>query len=94
MQAVAFEEVFDATETLTVKSAMPRISAADIAEGDIVLVEAMLTRWKKPADKKKKGWPAWDVGFELQAVSLIYKAPAVVDAGAPVPVPDVPMFNL
>ncbi|EIW54754.1 uncharacterized protein TRAVEDRAFT_50892 [Trametes versicolor FP-101664 SS1] len=92
--AVAFEEVFDATETLTVKSAMPRISAADIAEGDIVLVEAMLTRWKKPADKKKKGWPAWDVGFELQAVSLIYKAPAVVDAGAAVPVPDVPMFNL
>lgn len=92
-QAIPFEEVYDASESLTSKSDMPRLSAVDIAENDIILVEAVFTRWKKPADKKKKSWPAWDVGFELQAISLIYSPPQPVQDSAN-PVLGGPVFNL
>lgn len=70
---------------------MPKLSAADLAENDIVVVEAAFTRWKKATDKKKKTWPSWDVSFELQSIALLHSPPpelepAVVPTAAAGPV--------
>lgn len=73
---------------------MPRLSAVDVAEEDIILVEASFTRWKKPNDKNKKNWPAWDVGFELQAMSLIHRAPDINQNDPVQPAAGGPVFNL
>lgn len=59
---------------------MQTLHASDLGPGDLVLVEAYVTRYKTAKDKKnKKGWMLWDVSFELQAVSLLYDAPAGLD---------------
>ncbi len=56
---------------------MTTLNATQIDKHDLVLVEANLTRWKTAKDKKtRRGWSLWDVGFELQAVSLLFAAPA------------------
>lgn len=83
---MSFDEVYDATEEFTSKSAMPHLRAADLAEEDIVVVECNLTRWKKQGENKKKMWTSWDIGFELLSVSLLYTEPSSVDV-APENVP-------
>ncbi|KAI0675197.1 hypothetical protein C8Q78DRAFT_988915 [Trametes maxima] len=81
-QAVPFEEVYDATAEFRMRPAMPRLTPADLAENDILVVECTLTRWKKPADMRKKQWTSWSVGFELQSIALLYAAPPPADANA------------
>ncbi|OJT12392.1 hypothetical protein TRAPUB_11061 [Trametes pubescens] len=91
-QAVPFEEVYDATEQFTAKSVMPRLRAADIAEEDLVVVECNLTRWKKQAEMKKKMWTAWDVGFELISIAVLYAEPT--NTPDDVPAGENEMFSL
>ncbi|KAI0643088.1 hypothetical protein C8Q79DRAFT_205821 [Trametes meyenii] len=78
-RTIPFEEVYNATDILTAKHLMPRITAADIASGDYVLVEALFTRWRRPAENKKKAWVTWDVGFELQSISLLHAPEPAAD---------------
>ncbi|KAI0355687.1 hypothetical protein OH77DRAFT_1436778 [Trametes cingulata] len=95
-QAVPFEEVYDASERLTSKSTMPRISAAEIADNDIVVVECHFTRWKKAAEGKRKLWSSWDVGFDLVSISILYSSPPPLEPASPprqAPVP-LPVFAL
>ncbi|KAI0640758.1 hypothetical protein C8Q79DRAFT_994759 [Trametes meyenii] len=79
--AVPFEEVYDATAEFRMRPAMPRLTAADLAEDDILVVECTLTRWKKPADVRRKQWTTWNVGFELQSISLLHASPGPVAQG-------------
>lgn len=67
--------MYDATTTLREKNLMTRLTAADISTDDVVLMECQFTRWKKPGDAKKKMWVSWDVGFELNSISLLYASP-------------------
>lgn len=78
-----FEEVYDATEEFTGKHLMPRLRAADLAEDDIVVVEANFTRWRKPGETKKKMWTAWDVGFELISISVLHTEPNTAPEDVP-----------
>lgn len=73
---------------------MPRISAADIDTDDIVVLECNFTRWKKPAEAKKKGWTTWDVGFELISISHVYSYIPELEPIPPVGNPDVPAFAI
>lgn len=61
---------------------MNRLPAATLGPGDVVVVEAYLTRWKTDnadnAPRKRRGWDEWKTGFELLNVSLLKSAP---DAG-------------
>lgn len=75
LQVVAFDAVYNATAGLISPQDMPRLTPADIAKGDVVVLECIVTRWKKAADGKKRLWTAWDVGLELQSVALLYAAP-------------------
>ena len=52
---------------------MSRLSAHELNLGDIVLVEAALYRWK--TSTVKYTWTEWNVGFELQSISLLAAAP-------------------
>lgn len=71
-----FTHVFDATEILTSKAAMVRLSAADLATGDIVLLEATLTRWRTgDSTSSRRSWASWATGYELKTISLLLSAP-------------------
>ncbi len=80
-QILPFNAIYDARECFRPKRDMPAISAQAIGKGDLVLVEALVSRWKTSKDKKnRKGWSLWDVGFELQAVSHLFDAPEGYEA--------------
>ncbi len=59
---------------------MPLLDASQLGRGDLVLVEVFVNRYKTAKDKKnRKTWTLWDVGLELQSVSLLFEAPAGLD---------------
>ncbi|EMD30844.1 hypothetical protein CERSUDRAFT_78575 [Gelatoporia subvermispora B] len=71
-----FTHVFDATEILISKAAMVRLSAADLTTGDIVLLEATLTRWRTgDSTSSRRSWASWATGYELETISLLLSAP-------------------
>ncbi|OJT04375.1 hypothetical protein TRAPUB_4918 [Trametes pubescens] len=86
-QARPFEEVYDGTGTFREKTAMTRLSAADVFEDDIVVVECNFTRWRKNTEGKKKHWSTWDVGFEMISIATLFSNPNPVASNGPVPVP-------
>ena len=64
---------------------MPLLSPAYIGPNDLVLVEAFLGCWKTAKDKKnRRAWSLWDVGFELQCISLLFDSPPGVSDDEPV----------
>lgn len=51
---------------------MALLPASYIGRNDLVLVEAYFNRWRTAKGKKnKKSLTLWDVGFELQCISLV-----------------------
>ncbi|CDO74755.1 hypothetical protein BN946_scf185001.g3 [Trametes cinnabarina] len=72
-QVKPFEHIYDATNGFGRKSTLPTKYPVDIAIGDIVLVEAAITRYKT-GDVKYR-WEAWNVSFELQSVCILAHRP-------------------
>ncbi|KAI9060908.1 hypothetical protein FKP32DRAFT_1605164 [Trametes sanguinea] len=68
-----FERIYDATNGFGRKSTLPQMYPADIANGDIVLVEAALIRYK--TGNVKTRWESWNVSFELQSVCILAQGP-------------------
>lgn len=63
-----FPHVYDATEAYQTKSEMKRLSLRDLVVGDIVLVEATVTRHSVRRGRARE-WTCWDVDFRLDAIS-------------------------
>ncbi|RDX39874.1 hypothetical protein OH76DRAFT_1424042, partial [Lentinus brumalis] len=70
---VPFANVFNARDGVLARTDDRRINAVDFADNDIVAIDAELTRWRKP---RASGWTEFDVGFELNAIYLLWDAPA------------------
>ncbi len=68
-QVVPFKNVFDARDGVLAKTEDRRINAVDFTDNDVIVVEAELTRWKKSGSS---GWSAFDVGFDLAAIFLLW----------------------
>lgn len=69
---------------------MALLPASYIGRNDLVLVEAYFNRWKTAKDKKnRKAWTLWDVGFELQCISLLTESTVTSDDDEPLPNADI-----
>ncbi|TFK79954.1 hypothetical protein K466DRAFT_569935 [Polyporus arcularius HHB13444] len=66
---VPFKNVFDARDGILAKTEDRRLNAVDFTDNDVIVVEAEFTRWKKTGSS---GWSAFDVGFELAAIFLLW----------------------
>lgn len=75
VEAVVFQPVYDATAGLLAKNLLPRITPSDFANNDIVIIECNFTRWRKPGEAKKRTWSTWDVGFDVQNITLLHVSP-------------------
>ncbi|THH06820.1 hypothetical protein EW146_g9496 [Bondarzewia mesenterica] len=76
-----FTKVYDAIHTYKDKKKIKTIALEDLQEGDVVLVEPTISRYKvkKESTKQNAANEAWQATFELQSVSLLQKAPASYD---------------
>lgn len=75
---MTFDQFYDATDGFKRKSAMRRLYANQVQLGDVVLVEAALTRYKTGQNRMR--WEEWGTTFELQSVCVLAKNPEKVDS--------------
>lgn len=90
MQVSPFQDCYDAVKRYQGKDVMDTIPAEDLNIGDLVLMEAFVTRYptnqnntrlggkitaKERAKVKAKGPTEWKVTFELSSVALLHSAP-------------------
>lgn len=92
-QKKPFKACYDATERYRSKTLMRAKPIEDLKKGDLVLLEAQITRYSTSADggsrqnmtakerakNKAKGPTEWKVTFELSSVSLIAERPPSFD---------------
>lgn len=72
-QAYPFDRIYNATEKFKAKSLMTKILPHRVGNGDFVLVEGFVNRYKTNNDGK--GWTSWNVTLELNDLSVVYEAP-------------------
>ncbi|EIM79107.1 uncharacterized protein STEHIDRAFT_163999 [Stereum hirsutum FP-91666 SS1] len=97
MEVVPFRECYDARSRYQVKSNMDRVDVEDLNVGDVVLVEAHITRfstvealnkqktWQEQARARKKGFVEYKSMFELSSISLLKSIPDELVRRSPVP---------
>ncbi|EIM78968.1 uncharacterized protein STEHIDRAFT_116862, partial [Stereum hirsutum FP-91666 SS1] len=85
-----FEKVYDARNKFATKHKMPRLAPEELKKGDLVLMEAQISRYntKKDRDGKvrtktnKADMVEYKVSFDLVAVSLLEVGPKVTEDAA------------
>ena len=50
---------------------MTRLSATEIVSGDIVILEAFITRWKPQESYMRRTWEQWTTAFRLESITLM-----------------------
>ncbi|EIM87305.1 uncharacterized protein STEHIDRAFT_156286 [Stereum hirsutum FP-91666 SS1] len=87
----AFHECYDATRRYQTKTLMPHKDVEDLKEGDLVLVEAQISRFststdyrsrpqaKDKAKARNRGFVEWKAMFELSSVSLLRERPDIAE---------------
>ncbi|KAI0351686.1 hypothetical protein OH77DRAFT_1429522 [Trametes cingulata] len=72
-KVATFDKIYDATNGFGRKSDLPMKRAHQIGVGDVVLVEAALTRYKTGLNKWR--WEEWKAQFELHSVCILAEKP-------------------
>ncbi|KAH9884302.1 hypothetical protein C8Q73DRAFT_796294 [Cubamyces lactineus] len=80
-KVIPFNNVFDARKGYGPKSSMARMTTQDFGRGDLILMEAALTRFRPVG---RYTWDEWKTSFELRAISLLAEIPdnTHIDNGA------------
>lgn len=79
LQIKIFQNVYDAQERYRKKELMQKLFPGDLRAGDIVLLELSVKRYfdKNTAGRfefgRKREWHNWEVGFTMEAISLLHK---------------------
>ena len=82
-----FTEVYDAVSHFSSKDVLNKISASELGQGDIVVLECRFKRWHSPASSSQGTWVKWGAGFDLLAVFLLHSHPETDDDPEDPPVP-------
>ncbi|KAI0357038.1 hypothetical protein OH77DRAFT_1436142 [Trametes cingulata] len=77
-KVATFDKIYDATNGFGRKSDLPMKRAHQIGVGDVVLVEAALTRYKTGLNKWR--WEEWKAQFELHSVCILAEKPCQVQS--------------
>lgn len=86
--AKVFTDIYDArTKFIMPVSELPKLSRTDIELGDLVVIEARITRYSPKQtnaspESPSKDWKSWNAAFRMQSCSLLKKHdPIDVDDG-------------
>ncbi|KAI0312261.1 hypothetical protein OF83DRAFT_1176815 [Amylostereum chailletii] len=71
LEVIAFDQVFDAKESLTHKAGMLTLDASLLSEGDVVVQEMTVSRYCDKWVNKKPTQDSWKVAFDLRAIYVL-----------------------